>query len=124
MRPTRAAFRREQIIPAVSLVEVRPFGEAERRAFENQFTFADELAFFHRVFLQDNSGEAIVSGPVVPKHVDEIFSAIVVVKQRWIEATAVEINRVGPFAVNARAGDEIIGEIAQRRAARAANRSE
>ena len=119
--PARAAFRGEQIIPAVALVEMRRFGEAERRAFENVRPFADELAFLHRVFLQDDSGEAIVSGPMVPKHVDEIFAAVVVVEERRIEAAAVEINGIGPIAVNARAGDEVIVKVAQRRAARAAD---
>ena len=33
--PIRAAFRGEQVIPAVAFVEMRRFGEAERRAFEN-----------------------------------------------------------------------------------------
>ena len=100
--PAGAAFRGKQIIPAVALVEMRRFGEAQRRAFENDLPFADELAFLHRVFLQDDSGEAIVSGPMIPKHVDEIFAAVVIVKERRIEAAAVEINGIGPFAVNAR----------------------
>ena len=56
-----------------------------------------------------------------PQVKEEIFAAIVVVKQRGVEAAAVEVNRVGPFAVNARAGDEIIVEVAQRCAARAAD---
>ena len=51
----------------------------------------------------------------------EILAAIVVVKQRRIEAAAVEINGIGPIAVNARAGDEVIVKIAQRSAARAAD---
>src|SRR5262249_25581509 len=41
--------------------------------------------------------------------------------ERGIEAAAVEINRIGPIAVDARAGDEIIVEVAQRRAAGAAD---
>ena len=51
---------------------------------------------------------------MVPEHVDEVFAAVVVVKQRRIEAAAVEIDRVGPLAVDARAGDEVIVEVAQR----------
>ena len=64
----------------------------------------------------------LLPGPMIPEHVHEIFAAVVVVKQRRIEAAAVEINGIGPFAVDARAGDEIIVEVAQRRAARAADR--
>src|SRR5262249_23237115 len=43
--PSGAAFRREQIIPAVAFVEMGRFGEAERSPFENELSLADELAF-------------------------------------------------------------------------------
>src|ERR1041385_4566651 len=58
---------------------------------------------------------------MIPKHVQEIFATIIVVEQRWIKAAAVEVNGGGPIAVNSRAGDEIIVEIAHRRAARSRN---
>src|SRR4051812_29124252 len=38
-------------------------------------------------------------------------------KQRWIEAAAVEINGIGPLAIDAWTGDKIVVEIAHRRAA-------
>src|SRR6266700_340808 len=97
---------------------MRRFGEAERCAWENIFSFAYELALFDRVFLQHDTGEAIVSRPMIPKHVQEILAAIVVVKQRWIEAAAVEVNGIRPIAINARAGDEIVVKITHRRATR------
>ena len=59
--PAGAAFGGEQVIPAVALVEMRRFGEAERRAFENVHALADQLAFLDRVFLQHDSGEAIAA---------------------------------------------------------------
>src|SRR5437667_9742786 len=118
MSPTGAAFGSEQIIPASAFVEMRRFGEAERCAWENIFSFAYELVLFDRVFLQHDPGEAIVSRPVIPKHVHEILAAIVVVKQRWIEAAAVEENGIRPIAINAWAGDEIVGNITHRRTSR------
>src|SRR6185312_7507006 len=107
-------FGGEQIIPAVAFVEMWRFGEAERRAGKNIFTLANQPALFHGVFLQNNSGKAIVSGAMVPKHVDEIFAAIVVVKERRIEAAAVEINWIRPFAIDGFVRDEIIVKVAQR----------
>src|SRR5215470_13450923 len=94
--PSRAAFRREQIVPTVALVEMWRLREAQRSALENIRAFANELAFLYRVFLEHNSSKAIVSGSMVPKHVEEILAPIVVVKQRRIEAAAIEVNRIGP----------------------------
>ena len=59
--PARAAFGGEQVVLAVALVEVRAFGEAERRALEDRLAFADQLALRGRVFLQHDAGEAIVA---------------------------------------------------------------
>ena len=120
--PARAAFRREQVIPAVALVKVRAFGKSKRRAGENVFPLADELPVLDRIFLQNDAGETVVSGPMVPEHVHQILAAVVVMEERRVKPAAVEINRLGPVAVHPRAGDEIIGKIAQRRAACAADR--
>ena len=116
MPPAGAALGGEQVVVAVALVEMRRLGEAERRALEDQAAVADQLALAGGVFLQHDAGETVVPGPMVPEHVDEIFAAVVVVEQRGIEAAAVEVNRVRPLAVDARAGDQVVVEIAQRRA--------
>ena len=50
---------------------------------------------------------------MIPQHVDEIFAAIVIMEQRRIEAAAVEMDGIGPFAVDRRAGHEIVVEIAE-----------
>src|ERR1041384_717737 len=89
MVEVRAAFRCKQIIPAISLVKMRAFSQPERRAFENVDSFADKFAFLRRIFLKDNSGKAIGAWAVVPEHVHEIFSSVIIVEQRWIEAAAV-----------------------------------
>ena len=119
--PAGAAFRSDQIVPTIPFVEVRRLGEPDRRSFKDVLLFADELAFLHRIFLQDNARKAIVTRAMVPKHVDEVFPAVVVMIERRIEAAAVHIDRIGPLAVDARAGHKIVVEIAQRRAARAAH---
>ena len=62
MVPGRAAFRRQQIIEAVALVEMRRFGQAQRRALEDSCALADQLLFARRIFLRHDAGEAIVAG--------------------------------------------------------------
>src|SRR5580765_4821547 len=56
---------------------------------------------------------------MIPEHIEQIFSSVVIVKERWIEAAAVKVNWIRPITINARTGDEIIVEIAHGRATRA-----
>ena len=99
--PVGAALGGQKIVVAIALVDVRAFGETERRAVENLHAFADEFPLRDRVFLEHDSGETVVPRTVVPEHVQEVFPAIVVVKKRWVETAAVHIDGVGPFAVDA-----------------------
>ena len=122
MAPAGAAFGGDQVVPAVALVEMRRFGEAERRALEDVVPLADEPPLRWRVFLQHDAGEAVLSGTVVPQHVQQVLAAVVVVKERWIEPAAVQVDRIRPIAVDARARDEIVVEVAQRGARRACGR--
>src|SRR5262252_5498262 len=66
------------------------------------------------IFLQDNARKSIVAGPVVPKHIQQVFPPIIVMKERRIEAAAVQIDWIGPLAIDRRTGDEVIMKIAQR----------
>src|SRR3954462_14934842 len=93
---------------------MRCLGESESRAFENILSLPDELPFFDRIFLQHNTREPILARTMIPELVHQIFLPVVVVKQRRIEPAAVEVNRIGPLAVDAWTGHEIIMEIAQR----------
>ncbi len=120
--PARPAFGGDQIIPAVALVEMRRLGEAQRRAVENQLAFADQAALGVRIFLANDAGEAVVARPPIPELIDEILPPVVVVEQRGIEAARIHIDRIGPFAVDLGRGHEVVVEIAQARAAGAADR--
>ena len=60
-------------------------------------------------------------GPVVPQHVEQVLPAVIVVEQRGVEAAAVQIDRIGPLAVDLRAGHQVVVEVAQRRAGSAAD---
>jgi hypothetical protein len=119
--PRGAALGGEEIVVAVAPVEVWRLGEAERGAGENVFAAADEFAFGDGVFLEHDAGETVLAGAVIPELVEEIFFPVVVVEERRVEAAAVEINRIAPLAVDGGAGDEVVVEIAERGAARAAD---
>src|SRR5215831_18239109 len=59
---------------------------------------------------------------MVPEHVEQIFSAIVVMKQRGIEAAAVQINRIRPLTIYVCTGNQVVMKIAKRRASRTSYR--
>ncbi len=120
--PAGAALRGQQIVVAVALVEMRPFGEPERRTGEDETSFPDEPLFRGREFLHDNPRKAILSGTMIPQHVEQVLPAVVVVEQRRIEAAAVEVNGIGPVAVDVCARHQIVVEIAERCTGRAADR--
>ena len=119
--PGGAALGGEEIVIAVAAVEVRRFGEAERGAGEDVFAATDEAALGDGVFLQDDAVEAVFARTEIPELVDEIFFPVVVVKERGIEAATVEIDGIGPLAVDGGAGDEVVVEIAEGRAGGAAD---
>ena len=56
--PAGASFGRDQVVPAVALVEMRRFGEADRRAGEDQVPFADQRCRVARVLLQDDAARS------------------------------------------------------------------
>ena len=98
--PAGASLGRDQMVVAVALVEVRRFGESERRAGEDDAPLADQPLLRGRVLLQDDAGEAVLAGTVIPQHVEQVLPPVVVVEERRIEAAAVEIDRIGPVAVD------------------------
>src|SRR4051794_17531418 len=101
MAPGRAPLGNDEMIVAAAFVEMRRFGEADRGAAKNDSSRADQLVLAGRVFLHDNAGEAILARAMVPEHVEEVLAAIFVMKQRRIEAAAVQIDRLRPVVVDA-----------------------
>ena len=87
-----AALGGRQVVPAVALMEMRAFHKPVRAAGENRSRRADELARRRVPFLQADAGEGRMLAPrsppvaVVPDHVEEPLAAVVVVKERRIEA--------------------------------------
>ena len=87
-----AALGGRQIVPAVALIEMRALDEAMRAAGKNRLCRADELPRSRVPLLQADAGEGRMLAPrsppvaVVPDHVEEPFAAVVVVKERRIEA--------------------------------------
>ena len=114
MAPPRAAFSRDQIVIAVTLVQMRCFGQPQTCPWENILAFTDEPSRRGRILLQHDACESILSGAMIPELVHQILATVIVMKQRRIEATAVEIHRIGPVAIDRGTRDEIVVEVAQR----------
>src|SRR4051794_3550496 len=98
--PHRAALGDEQVIISAALVDVRPLGETDRGAGKNVFTRADEFALFHRIFLAHDPVETVLARTVIPELIEKVFLPVSVVKKRGIESAAVEINWIGPVAID------------------------
>ena len=71
-----------------------------------------QLALRGRVFLQHDPAETVVTWPVVKEHVDQVFSAVVIMEERRIEAAAIEVERIRPVAIDAAARDQIVVGVA------------
>ena len=51
---------------------------------------------------------------MIPQHVDEPFLAIVVVEERRIKSRGVDVNRIRPWALNFRRGDDVVVSVLER----------
>ena len=109
-----AAFGGDQIIPAVALVDVRPFREPELRSPENVADRPHEALLDRIILLQRDSAELVSALAVIPDHVDQPLAAVVIMEQRRVEAAAVQVNRLGPRTFDARRGHEIVVGVLER----------
>jgi len=75
--------------------------------------------FRDRCSFDDDAGEPIVAGTVIPPHIEQVLLPVVVVEERRIETAAIEIDGIGPVAVDVGARDQVVVEIAKRRTGRA-----
>src|SRR4051794_12724984 len=98
MAPMGAALGHEQMVPAAAFEEVRAFGEAERGAAEDVDPLADQRLRLRVIFLDDDAGEAVAAGAMVPEHVEQPRAAILVVEESGIEAARIEVDRIRPRA--------------------------
>jgi hypothetical protein len=101
---------------------MRRLGEADWRTREDHLPFANQPLGRRRILLQHDPRKPVLSRPVIPEHVHHVLPTIVVMKQRGVKPAAVQVNRVGPVAVDALARHQVVVEIAQRRAGRARRR--
>ena len=114
-----AALGGQQVVPgpavlAVALVEVRALDQLQVGALVDVLDRADELSGLVVVFLQRDAGEQQRAHAMVPQHVDEPLAAVVVVKQRGVEARGVHVDRIGPRAFDRGRGDEVVVRVLER----------
>ena len=81
-----AALSHRQVIPAIALREMRPFHKSKWAAFEDVLDRSDKAFFGRRVLLEEDAVERAAATTVIPNHVQEPLSTVVVMKQRRVEA--------------------------------------
>jgi hypothetical protein len=81
MAPRGAPLSGDQVVVAVALVEVRRLGQAERRAAKNVAPLADERTPLDRILLKHDPREAVLSGPMIPEHVEQVLPPVVIVEE-------------------------------------------
>ena len=91
-----SSFCAEQIVPAVSLIQMRAFCGPGRCAGKNPHRLADQPLFLFRVFLKDDSGKADFPGTEIREHIDKPFPPVIIMEKRWIETAGIHINRIRP----------------------------
>ena len=92
MEPTRSAFGAHEVVIAVVAVEVWPLRAADGRTGEDLFRLAHQRFFLRIVLLEKNAREGIFPGkdfPIVPLHVDQPFSAVLVMKEGGVETAGI-----------------------------------
>ncbi len=115
MSPSCAAFGGQQVVIAVALVEMGPLGKSQRRTLEDQVDRPHQPARRRGEYSCNTIPEKrLPPGRWSQRILTQILAAVVVVEQRRIEAAAVEVNRIGPLAVDPRAGHEVIVCVTQR----------
>ena len=90
---------------------MRSLDEVQLRAREDGLPRPDQLALRLAPFLQPDAGERARPPAVVLDHVDEPFTAVIVVEQRGVEAGRVDVVGVRPGAFDAVSRDDVVGRV-------------
>ena len=115
-----AALGACQVIPAVPLEKMRAFDLAERSPAEDARPRPDQLPRLDVVFLHHDAVELVLPGSVVPGHLDVPLPpgtgdvAVIVVEQRSVKTHAIQVDRLGPWAVDRRAGHQEVLNVLER----------
>src|SRR5690606_8582737 len=88
-----AALGHGQVVPTIALIKMRPLDKAQRASGEDVLRLADKPSRLWVVFLQEDARESGALGiaadgfaAVVPEHVEEPLSPVVIVEEGWVEA--------------------------------------
>src|SRR6185295_8099698 len=72
MSPAGAAFGRDEVVPALALVEMRRLGETDGRESEDVLALAQQLFVRVRVLLQHDAVETIAARAMIPELVHQV----------------------------------------------------
>ena len=112
MAITGPALSGAKVIAPVMFQQVRCFGETRLGTFKNPGDLADEPALIGVILLQENALKEtarIHAVPaLVPIHIHQPFAPVIVMKERRIKATGIQIYRVTPRPFDRGSRDQII----------------
>ena len=107
-----ASFCSYQVIPAVTLINVRRFGKASfRRSISQPHRGSDELFLLRTVFLQYDGPFGLMARPEIPLLVTDPFSAVVIMEQGCVKSAGIDIDRLTPRTVDTVGPDQEIVHI-------------
>jgi hypothetical protein len=92
--PACTALGDDQVVVVSVMIEVWPFGSAPHAAAENATRLTDETSPFRAVLLKDDTAERVSPRTMVPNHVYNPLSALIISEKGWIKAATVQINRI------------------------------
>ncbi|MNV45150.1 hypothetical protein D3C71_1369370 [compost metagenome] len=111
MIDSRSSFGYQKIIIAVLLVDHRAFGYSNGSTLGDRSDRSDELALLGAELLHHDAGEAVLVFAEIPLHIEQPFASVRIMEQKMIEPAGVQINRIGPRALNGRRRHHIVVKI-------------
>ena len=114
----RAALGAKEVIIVAAFQKVRSFGGPEIGAPEDVGDRADQFPLTPVVLLQQQAVEELLPRTVAQVHVDHPGATVVVVKERGVEAGAVQVDRLGPRSAGVGGRDDVVGRLDRRNGAR------
>ncbi|VTM87588.1 Uncharacterised protein [Raoultella ornithinolytica] len=112
---TGAAFGHQQIVPALFMVQMGPFGIAQRCAGKQGFSRLRQGLRLREILLQDDRTVRVTVVTRPPRAVNIIFTPVRIVKQRRVKAAVTHRDRFTPRPLNRGGGDQIVATVFPRR---------
>ena len=110
-----ATFGRREVIPIVAPEQMRALDQPVRTAAKDVADRPDQPLQNGVVLLQHDAGKGRVFRlaanavrNMIPDHVEEPFATVIVVEQRRVETARIDVDRIRPWSLDRRRGDNVV----------------